>query len=266
MTPLRQAMADYLSVRRALGFRLDRAEKLLGQFLSYLEEHQAATVTTEHALTWATAPGGAAWWHALRLSAIRPFAAWLHALDPAAEVPPAGLIAAGSHRATPYLYSGAEITALMTAATRLPRQISAVTYPALIGALAATGMRIGEALALQISDFDQDAGILTIRRGKFGKARLLPLHPTTTAALGEYLRDRGQLQPGPASGHLFTSATGTRLDYNRVHRTYRRLTRQAGLTARSAACRPRLHDLRHSFAVASLNRRSCIGCNIPRKA
>jgi len=252
VSPLRQALADYLSVRRALGFKLDRAEKLLGQFISYLEERQAVTVTTEHALDWATSPGGDPWWHVLRLSAIRPFATWLRTLDPAAEVPPPGLIRAGTHRATPYLYSGAEIAALMTAATRLPRPVSALTYPALIGVLAVTGMRIGEALALKISDFDDDAGILTVRHGKFGKARLLPLHPTTAAALTGYLAARGQLRPEPASGHLFTSVIGTPLDYNRVHRTYRRLTSQAGLTARSAACRPRLHDLRHSFAVASL--------------
>ena len=252
MTPLRQALADYLSVRRALGFRLERAEKLLGQFICYLEGHQATTVTTEHALDWATSPGGDPWWHVLRLSAIRPFAAWLHTLDPAAEVPPAGLITAGTHRATPYLYSPAEVAGLMTAATRLPRPVSALTYPALIGVLAATGMRIGEAIALKISDFDDDAGILTIRHGKFGKSRLLPLHPTTTTALTKYLAARGQLEPRPASGHLFTSVTGTPLDYTKVHRTYRRLTSQAGITARSAACRPRLHDLRHSFAVASL--------------
>ena len=193
VTPLRQALADYLSVRRALGFRLDRAEKLLSQFISYLEDRDAATVTTEHALAWATSPGGDPWWHVLRLSAVRPFATWLRTLDPAAEIPPPGLIRAGTHRATPYLYSGTEITALMTAATRLPRPVSALTYPALIGLLAVTGMRIGEAIALQVSDFDSGTGILTIRHGKFGKTRLLPLHPTTTAALTRYLRDRSQL-------------------------------------------------------------------------
>lgn len=90
MSPLRGALAGYLDVRRALGFRLDRAEMLIGQFLSYLEERQAPVVTTEHAVAWATAPAGAAWWHALRLSAVRPFASWLHAQDPAHEVPRPG--------------------------------------------------------------------------------------------------------------------------------------------------------------------------------
>ena len=116
MSPLREALAGYLSVRRALGFRLDRAEKLIGQFIDYLEERQADVVTIEYAVAWATAPDGASWWHALRLSAVRPFASWLHSLDDAHEVPPAGLIPHGPHRAVPYLYSADEIGALVTAA------------------------------------------------------------------------------------------------------------------------------------------------------
>lgn len=175
MSPLRQALADYLSVRRALGFRLDRAEKLIGQFLTYLEEQQAGTITIEHAVAWATAPAGAAlWWWALRLSAIRPFAAWLHALDDATEVPPPGLFPSGPHRATPYLYSGAEISALMAAAGDRPRRISAAVYPALIGLLSATGARIGEAIALDNDDFDAGRGILTVRDGKFGNRQNAP--------------------------------------------------------------------------------------------
>lgn len=253
MSPLREALAGYLSVRRALGFKLDRAEKLIGQFLGYLEERQAPAVTIEHALAWATAPAGAApWWHALRLSAIRPFASWLHVLDDAHEVPPAGLIPPGPHRAVPYLYSGTEIDALVKAAGCRPRRVNAVTYPALIGFLAVTGARVGEAIALDNSDFDAGPGILTVRDGKFGKSRLLPLHPATTAALGRYQQERDRLRPAPASGALFISSTGTRLNYNTVHRAFRQIAVQAGITARSAACRPRIHDLRHSFAVSSL--------------
>ena len=121
MSSLREALSGYLGVRRALGFRLDRAEKLISQFLDYLEEQQAGVVTIEHAVAWATAPAGAApWWHALRLSAVRPFVSWLHAQDDAHEVPPAGLIPPGPHRAVPYLYSGAEIGALVNAAGGRP--------------------------------------------------------------------------------------------------------------------------------------------------
>lgn len=253
MSPLRQALADYLSVRRALGFKLDRAEKLIGQFLAYLEEQRADTITIEHALAWATAPAGAApWWWAIRMSAIRPFAAYLHALDAATEVPPPGLIASGPHRATPYLYSDDEIGALVAAAGDRPRPLGAVAYPALIGLLAVTGMRVGEAIALDTDDFDEDHGVLTICAGKFGKSRLLPLHPTSTTALRQYVRERDRLFPVPVSDALFISTVGTRMDYNKVHRTFRRLTGQAGITARSATCQPRIHDLRHSFAVATL--------------
>jgi integrase/recombinase XerD len=252
VSPLREALADYLSVRRALGFRLDRAEKLIGQFIGYMEERQASVITVEHAVAWATAPGGAAWWHALRLSAVRPFAFWLHSLDGIHEVPPAGLIPHGPHRAVPSLYSAGEIGALITAAGRRARPVSAATYPALIGLLAATGARVGELLALDDGDFDAGHGVLTVRNGKSGKQRLLPLHPTATAALARYQRERDRLLPRRPGDVLLVSCAGTRLDYPRVQKTFRRIAAQAGITARSAACRPRIHDLRHSFTVSSL--------------
>jgi integrase/recombinase XerD len=183
---------------------------------------------------------------------VRPFAAHLRTLDAATEVPPPGLIASGRHRATPYLYSDADVRVLVAAAAGLPRRLSAATYPALVSLLAVTGMRVGEAIALDTGDFDDAAGVLTVRAGKFGKSRLLPLHPTAATGLAQYLRTRHRLRPSPGSGALFLSSTGTRLSYNPVHRTFRRLTAQAGLDARSATCRPRLHDLRHSFAVATV--------------
>jgi integrase len=253
VSPPRQALADYLAIRRALGAKLERAEKLLAQFVTYLEQHHAETVTIDHALAWATAPRGAsAWWWAMRLSAVRPFAAYLHTLDPATQVPPPGLIAHQRHRATPYLYSDTDIQALVAAAAGLPRRLTAATYPALISLLAVTGMRIGEAIGLDTADFDDPAAILTVRDGKFGKSRLLPLHPTAAAGLRHYLHTRDRLHPNPASSALFISTTGTRLSYIRVQRTFRRLADQAGLAGRSATCRPRIHDLRHSFAVATL--------------
>jgi integrase len=252
MSPLRQVLADYLTVRRALRSKLDRAEKLLDQFIAYLEDHEAPTVTVDHALAWATLSTHASpWWWAMRMSPVRGFATYLRTIDGLAEIPPAGIIAHGRHRATPYLYSSTDISALTSAAASLSNQVRATTYPALVGVLAATGMRLGEAVALDVQDFDPDDGVLIVREGKFGKSRLLPLHPTTAAGLRQYVRVRNSL-PVAISDALFVSTVGTRLDHSRVHKTFKKLTHIAGLTPRSAECRPRIHDLRHSFAVATL--------------
>jgi integrase/recombinase XerD len=252
MSALRQALADYLTIRRSLGYQLTRPEKLLGQFISYLEDQGATTVTTGHALAWATLPGGHQSWHALRLSAVRGFAAYLRTIDPSAEIPPADLVPWRPCRATPYLYSDADIAALIAAAASLRFPLRAATYQTLIGLLAVTGMRVGEAIRLDRADVDLSGGVLTVRQSKFGKSRLLPVHPTTTDALHGYLRLRDRLNPHPSTEAAFISPAGTRLLYCNVHSTFQRLARQAGLQPRSPSCRPRIHDLRHSFAVASL--------------
>jgi integrase len=252
MSPLRKILADYLAVRRSLGYKLARPEKLLAQFIGYLEDAGASTVTTGHALGWATLPGGDPNWHAQRLSVVRGFASYLHTIDPAAEIPPAGLIPARPRRATPYLYSGADIAALVAAAASLRFPLRAATYQTLIGLLAVTGMRVGEAIRLDRADLDLAAGVVTVRQSKFGKTRLLPLHPTAVTALRRYLRLRDRLCPHPGTAAVLISPAGTRLLYCNVHATWKLMAASAGLKARSAACRPRIHDLRHSFAVASL--------------
>lgn len=252
MSPLRRALADYLAVRRSLGYKLARPEKLLGQFITYLEGAGAQTVTTGHALAWATLPGGNQSWHALRLSTVRGFAAYLRTIDPLAEMPPPDLVPWRPCRATPYLYSGADIAALIAAAASLRFPLRVATYQTLIGLLAVTGMRVGEAISLDRSDLDLADGVLTVRESKFGKSRLVPLHPTTADALRCYLRLRDRLHPQPSTPAGFISAVGTRLMYCNVQWTFARLAHRAGLRPRSASCRPRIHDLRHSFAVASL--------------
>jgi integrase len=252
MSSLRQALAGYLAVRRSLGYGLARQEKLLGQFITYLEDAGAKTVTARAALAWAVLPGGNQSWHALRLQAIRGFASWLQAIDPSAEVPPAGLLPWRPCRATPYLYSDADVAALIAAAGTLRFPLRAATYQALIGLLAVTGMRIGEAIRLDHGGLDLGGGVLTVRQSKFGKSRRLPLQPTTAGALHGYLRLRGRLHPHPGTAAVFISLAGTRLDYRNVHATWKLLAARAGLRPRSPSCRPRLHDLRHSFAVASL--------------
>lgn len=254
--PLGQALADYLRVRRALGFKLDRAEHLLAQFVAYLDDHNVQIPTVKDALGWATLPADAnpRWW-AHRLSMVRPFAAYLHALDERVEVPPPGLLRSGPRQTIPYLYAPADIAALIAAAATLPRPLTAATYQTLIGLLAVTGMRVGEAIRLDRADLDLDAdhdGLLQVRDSKFGKSRLLPLHPTTVAALRSYLQVRDRLVPTPTSPALLLSTVGTRLRYNSVWRTFQRLLGQAHIAARSPSCTPRIHDLRHSFAVATM--------------
>jgi integrase len=254
MSSLHQALEDYLTIRRALGFKLDRHGRLLPQFLAYRQDVGADTVTTEHALRWATLPSAAdpRWW-AERLSLVRGFARYLQTFDPAAELPPTDLLPAGGRRrATPYLYSDRDIAVLMAAAATLRPPLRAATTQTVIGLLAVTGMRIGDALRLDRDDLDFKHGRLIVRESKFGKSRELPLHPTTIRALRAYLRRRDQLLPRPDSPALLISSTGRRLRYERIGRTFRQLVAQVDLKPRSATCRPRLHDVRHSFAVRTV--------------
>jgi integrase len=252
MSPLRQALADYLTMRRALGYKLDKTERLLGQFVSFAEDCGEAHIRTETALAWATSPSGAeAIWFSRRLAEVRLFARHLHAIDPKTEVPPADLLPARTRRATPYLYTSQEISDLMRATTILRGSHVQSTYRTLIGILAATGMRVGEAIGLDHDDFDAVHGMLTVRKGKFGKSRELPLHPTTLAALDDYLRrdDRPRQAGTPA---LLTSSAGRRLRYGNVQPTFQKLLHHCGIAPRSARCRPRIHDVRHSFAVNTI--------------
>lgn len=267
---LRDALADYLALRRTLGFQLANVGRLLGQFVTYLEQRGMDTITTEQALVWATLPAaGSRYWQAIRVSAVRGFALYLHSLDPGVEVPPAGLIrTAGPCRATPYLYSEAEIGSLVQAAARLQPRLRAATYQSLISLLAITGIRIGEAIALDDEDLDIERGVLVVRDSKFTKHRLVPLHPSAVRALVRYRALRQQLRPRPASPALLISTRGTRLLHSNIGFTFTRLLEQAGITRRSSSCRPRIHDVRHTFAVASLLRwyrdGSDVGAMLPR--
>ena len=249
----RRAVGDYLRLRRALGYRLARPEKLLGQFCDYLEQVGACTVTVAHALAWARLPtGGAPGWWGYRLAVVRGFARYLRTLDPATEVPSADLLPARPGRADPYLYSDADIAALLGATASLRAPLRRATYQTLIGLLAVTGLRIGEALALDRGDVDLARGLLVVRHAKFGKARELVVHPSTTDALRGYLHRRDRIEPAPATAAVFVSIAGTRLAYCNVAATWGQLVRRAGLTPRSPSCRPRIHDLRHSFAVRAM--------------
>ena len=199
-------------------------------------------MTVAHALAFATAPVGASRrWQALRLSAIRCFARWAQTADPTIEVPPPRLLPARPTRTAPYIYSNAEIGALLDAAARLRPAMRAATYRTLIALMATTGIRTGEAVGLDIADLDQQASTLTVT-GKYGKTRKLPLHQTAAAALVQYLDLRNEVLPAAACPALLISTRGNRLRPSVVQQTFRQLGAETGLRARSGACRPRLHD------------------------
>lgn len=253
MSDLRAELDNYLAIRRSLGFKLRRAELLLADFVRYLEANDADAITTANAFRWATQPpkGGLGWW-AQRLSVVRAFARHLNAIDPVHEAPPAGLLPARTHRATPYLYSDADVAALMAAARQFASPLRAATFETLVGLLMVTGLRIGEALRLDRGDVDLVAGVLRVRDTKFGKSREVPLHPSTIEALAAYARRRDRLCRRPVHPSFFVSTAGTRLMYCNAHLAWLELVRRGGLQPRSENCRPRPHDARHSFAVRTL--------------
>jgi integrase/recombinase XerD len=253
MSQLSGHAADYLALRRALGFKLAKEGRLLPDFAAFAETAGAGTVTVDLAVRWAVQPAGASpVWAAQRLSVVRGFARYLQTVDPATQVPPADLLPAQTRRATPHIYSSAEIAALMAAAHALRNPLKAATFQTLIGLLAVTGMRGSEAMRLDDADLDATAGLLTIRATKFRKSRQLPLHQTTLRALNGYRALRDQLCPAPATASLLVSTTGARLCHETVQPVFRNLLRQAGIGQGSHQPRPVIHGLRHTFAVNTL--------------
>jgi len=252
MSSLRQTCDEYLALRRALGFKLERHGRLLPDLVAHLNAAGETTVTTPPALEWATKPAGHPQEWAVRLSIARGFARYLRALDGRAEVPPADLLPRCRRRPAPYLYSDAEIAALMAATDKLGVPLTRATYRTLIGLLVVTGMRIGEALALDRQDVDLAGGCVTVRGGKSGAARELPLHESALRELREYCSVRDRRWPRSKSPAFFLSAAGTRLLYPNIHRTFRRLRIEAGLPVLASGRAPRIHDIRQSFAVRTL--------------
>jgi integrase len=254
MSRVEKAVQDYLQLRRLLGHDLADAARLLPRFAAYMDAIGAETVTVEVALAWAqqpdAEPGTTVW--PRRMTAVRGFARYMTGFDPRTEVPPVGLIPYRQHWRTPFIYTPTDIAALMSQARRsIPSPLRAATYETLIGLLASTGMRVGEAIRLDRSDVDSSEGVLMIHRSKFGKSRQVPVHASTRDALAAHAHQRDNLGPRPQSPSFFVSTRGTRLCYSVVSETYRGLTGGAGVGAGSAVT-PRIHDLRHSFAVRTL--------------
>ncbi len=253
MSEMHTAAAEYLTIRRALGFKLRGHDRLLADFIAFLSDAGACTITTAAAVAWATKPAQAQpVRYAQRLCIIRGFVNYLHAIDATVQVPPTGLLPYRRWRRTPYLYSQTDIDALLAATDLFPRPLRRATYRGVFGLLAATGMRVGEAIALDDADVDLAAGALVIREAKFGKHRRLPLHPSTVAALRDYVATRDRLCTWPRGASFFVSTRGTRLIYHNVRTAFAELLTHTGVTAPAGTATPTIHGLRHSFAVATL--------------
>lgn len=263
MSPLEQALRDYLALRHSLGHDLADAGRLLPAFVAHLDAHGSATVTVEVSLAWVQqSTAGSASTGTVstgqessvgprRMTAVRGFARYLSGIDPGTEVPPLGLLPHRQRWRAPFLYSSADIDGIRHQARSIVSPSRAATYDTLIGLLAASGLRIGEAIKLECGDIDWAEGVLLIRESKFGKSRLVPLHPTSMAVLADYARERDQRQPRSAGPSFFVSRTGARLYYAVVSQAFRQLVNHAGVGV-GAPSAPRLHDLRHTFAVTTL--------------
>jgi len=240
-------------MRRALGFKLESHGPRLMSFVRFCEAHNATTVTTDLAVEWATSTGSDhEAYQARRLDVVRIFARHLQPLDPATEVPPTDVLDRRQWRIPPYLYPSQEVTALMSAARRLRPAIRAATWRTLIGLLAVTGMRQGEACRLGRDDIDLNAETITIEDSKFGKSRMVFLHPTAAAALRVYARTRDEAFPQAQAGTFLVNSLGRPLDSRNTSTTFAGLVTAAGITAPPGQRAPRLHDLRHVFTVATL--------------
>ena len=254
MSDLAHDLADYLQLRRSLGHELAEARWVLPGFVDYLDAHGLLTVTIDAALGWAqqSAPGRVTTLGPRRMTAVRGFARYLAGIHAGTEVPPLGLMPHRQRWRQPFIYSPADIEALMSnARCSITSPLRAATYDTLIGLLAVSGMRIGEAIKLDRSDVDWADGVLLIRESKFGKTRLVPLHSSSMAALAEHAELRDTLQPRPKEPSFFVSLTRKRLCYAVVSQTFRQLINDAGIGT-GAPSAPRLHDLRHTFAIRTL--------------
>jgi len=253
VSALEQHVAEYLAIRRALGYKLVGHDAILHELTVWLDDQGAMVLTADLALAWAQSrPTSSPIRQRQRLTIARLFAEYLSAIDPRTEVPPADLLTARHHRTTPYIYSAAEISALMAATRALTPPLKAATYETLIGLLACTGLRYGEAAGLDRGDVSFTEASLLVRFAKNGRSRLVPLHATGVAALADYAARRDRLCLHPTTPSFFVSVRGGRLAQSSVQDVFAKLRRATALEQRHHSRPPRLHDLRHSFVVRSM--------------
>ena len=272
MSALRKAMQQYLSLRRSLGFKLIKVESTLRSFVAFVERDAASHITTDLALRWvklSTAKEPATL--ADRLNIVRRFAIWRSAADVHTEVPPKNLIPCRYQRKPPYIYSDEEIERLVGAARKLssPKGLRAPTYATLFGLIAATGMRISEAVSLDRQDVDFEESVLSIRNSKFRKSRLIPVHVTTRDALLDYANNRDQIFHRLQSVAFFVSERGTRVTHWAARDNFAVVSRQIGIRkkikGKRVGCGPRLHDMRHRFTAQTLVDWYRAGINVERE-
>ncbi len=254
MSDLSNALADYLALRRSLGYKLERAGQVLSEFVDYLEGTGAETVTVEAAVVWATlTPNPESSWRAQRLGLVRGFARYLHVtVDQRHQVPPQGLIPRGQKRPAPCLLSHDDVARLMAAARSLSSPLRAATAETFIGLLAVSGLRVAEGIRLDVDDVDLDSAVLAVRNSKAGKSRDVPLHDSTSNALAAYAALRDRIFARRVQPSFFVTTTGTRLHSSNLGAVFGELLAQAGIPTRRGQRHPRLGDLRHSFATQTL--------------
>jgi len=269
MKSLHQCVHEYLTMRRALGFRLKKDERLLLDFAAFMKHRRAKRITVKLAIKWAQRTGSADQnYHAGRLRAIRSFVRYRILIDPCTEIPSADSLPRQRRLFHPHLYSKEEIRRLLAATLQRRRSATSISRWArftLFGLLSVTGLRVSEALNLDLQDVDLDQGILTIRNSKFGKSRLVPVHPSTCAVLRDYLRRRNEYFAGRPIVPFFVSRHGTRMGHGTACKTFLILSRKLGLRKPSDRQGPRLHDFRHSMAVEVLRRCSRSGADPERR-
>lgn len=233
MNSLREALQDYLSLRRSLGFKLTATGRGLLAFVTFMEARRAKHITTHAALEWAQQPSSVTpAYRAQLLSWVRGFAIYRQVSDPKTEVPPCDLLPFRPKHARVYIYKDDEIRRLLDAALKLPplNSLRPWTYYCLLGTLSVSGLRIGEAMALEDRDVDLEERILTIRTSKFGKSRVVPVAATTATVLAEYRRRRDTSFPRQRSSYFFVSNRGNKLCSGQVHETFYTLSRQIGIS------------------------------------
>lgn len=272
MNKLRDAAHEYLQMRRSLGYKLCEVGSALRNFVDFAERANASYITTDLALRWAQQPQHVqprTW--ARRLGMVRQFACWLKASDPRTEIPPTGLLPRGYQRKRPYIYRDAEISKLVWAASQLPSLagLRGRTYSTIFGLLAVSGMRISEALTLDREDVNLEEGIVRVRETKFGKSRLVAIHNSTRQILANYAQERDRVVRRPRVAAFFLTEKGCRVTYKSALYNFVNVSRQVGLRGAKIGKRdgrgPRLHDLRHRFAVCTLLRWYRAGVDVERE-